>query len=136
MTDKKDKGPRRAPIARAPIASVDRFLETDPNFVKQEKTTQSTRAVLEGKKSKKNKQLADRRRSRFILDLSRYPEYPLTQRVEKLCAARSIPPSHFVALCIQLGLAAVEDGSLNLDDYIETYEARNRLYKNALKLEK
>jgi hypothetical protein len=136
MTGKKDRGPRRAPISRVPTATVDRFLEINPNFEKQEQISQSTRAAQEDKKSKKNKQLADRRRSRFILDLSRYPKYPLAQRVEELCTARSIPPSHFVALCIKLGLDAVEDGSLDLDDFIETYEGRNRLYKNALKLEK
>lgn len=136
MTPKKQKGERRAPIARtADALAVERFLGSQA-AQKQEAVSRATEEALMESRSKKGKRLADLDRSRLILDLSRYPEYALAERVEKLCKEMSLPPSHFIALCIQRGLEAVQAGSLVLDDYLETYGGRSKKYKYGLRLEK
>lgn len=57
---------------------------------------------------------------------------PSRQRIETLGGASSIPYRHFVATGIRPGRAAADEGSLNLEDSLETQEGRRRLYKNAL----
>lgn len=116
---------------------MENFVQgNEPTFIRQVATTESTRQAQEEKRWKKNKILADRRRSRFTVDLSRYAQYNLMERVEALCEEQSIPPSNFIALCIQLGLEGVKNGNLNLDDYVVTYDANNKKYDRALSLAK
>jgi hypothetical protein len=137
MSAKKPKLQRRSPISRTPLSTVEEFVRgSDPAYIRQSQTTELARIAQEEKRWKKNKILADRRRSRFTMDLSRYAEYNLMERVDALCAERSIPPSNFIALCIQLGLQGVENGSLNLDDYAVSYDANNKKFDRALSLEK
>ncbi len=136
MKPKKQTEGRRSPIARRPATPVDRFLGQETAEDRQEQVSRTIRQAQEGSKGKRNKLLADRRRSRLILDLSRFADYRLAERVEDLCRERSIPPSSFVALCIELGLRAVENRSLDLDDYTIAYDARNQKFKNTLALEK
>ncbi len=126
MSSKKQKPPRRVPISIAPVNTVEDFVKGGGSvFLRQEEISNSARQAQEEKRWKKNKILADRRRVRLILDLSRDPQYSLEERTEKVCDKWGVPSSHFVALCLKFGLEAVEDGRLNLDDYIETYDGRN-----------
>ena len=135
MATKKNTPVRRSPLARsAEAGTVERFLGTGQP--RQEQVSEATRAALHEPKSRKYRRLADRGRARIILDVSRYPEHDLMGRVEKLSRKASVPPSHFIALCIQLGLEAVQDGSLVLEDYLESYDGRSKKYKHDLRLEK
>ena len=136
MSTKKPKGERRMPIASATeTATVQRFLG-NPATRKQEETSNVTEEILNESRTKKYRRDQSKNRNRMIIDFTRYRDYDLVKRVDAVSNKWSIPPGHFVVLCIVLGLKAIEDGSLNIEDYIETLASRSKLYQHTLRLEK
>lgn len=141
MTEKKPKAPRRSGMDFGNAAQEQREGDIPGRtvysdaFRKQADTTNAIRRDLELPKWKRDKKLADKRRPRLIIDLSRFIDYDLDRKVDELCREWDIPPSHFIALCIQRGLDDIDNKNLNLDEYVEQYEGgRNRQYTHALHL--
>lgn len=130
MTKKKGQPVRRHPFGKTGSRAVDDFANQSVLDSTDAIAAEQVRNAMDNLQKKQ----AERRRSRLILDLSRYSEYELPERVERLAEIHGVPASHIIALLIKQGLDDIEAGKLHLEDfYISNDHPR---IKRALILEK
>jgi len=114
MTKKKTQPERRQPFRETGSRAVDDFTaRADVNPSGADTMSDRVKDVMENLPKKQ----AERNRVRWTVDLSRYSEYELDKKVERLALEHEVPPGNIMALFIKRGLDDIKAGELHLEDF-------------------